>query len=209
KNQRIEVISADNEDDDDEEEEEEVEEAVEEIIQPETNGQNLEELSPDCDEMLLNEEEMRLRREKVLSKRTPKAMKGNKAKSPKQPKKGKEARQWDLDGKDTSSLDFSKKSSGNGAISSLRPDFLPATSEVGRHSGELKGMEVPTEKAQKSSGGGVFGMFRSLVGGKTLTETDMAPVIEKLRDHLISKNVASEIASKLCDSVATRLEGKV
>lgn len=37
----------------------------------------------------------------------------------------------------------------------------------------------------------------------------MRPVLDHLRDHLISKNVAAEIANKLCDSVAEKLEGKV
>jgi signal recognition particle receptor subunit alpha len=37
----------------------------------------------------------------------------------------------------------------------------------------------------------------------------MQPVLEKLKDHLITKNVAADIAHKLCDSVATKLEGKV
>ena len=37
----------------------------------------------------------------------------------------------------------------------------------------------------------------------------MAPGLEKLKDHLIMKNVASDISSKLCDSVSVQLEGKV
>lgn len=37
----------------------------------------------------------------------------------------------------------------------------------------------------------------------------MQPVLEKMREHLIAKNVASDIAAKLCDSVAAKLEGKV
>lgn len=52
-------------------------------------------------------------------------------------------------------------------------------------------------------------MFRGLVGGKTLSEADIEPVLEKLKDHLIGKNVASEIATKLCQSVGKKLEGKV
>ena len=39
--------------------------------------------------------------------------------------------------------------------------------------------------------------------------SDIEPVIAKMRDHLIGKNVASDVASKLCDSVAAKLEGKV
>jgi signal recognition particle receptor subunit alpha len=48
-----------------------------------------------------------------------------------------------------------------------------------------------------------------LVGNKSLTQADIEPVIAKMRDHLISKNVAADVAVKLCDSVANNLEGKV
>jgi signal recognition particle receptor subunit alpha len=37
----------------------------------------------------------------------------------------------------------------------------------------------------------------------------MQPVLDKLKDHLIAKNVAADIAHKLCVSVAAKLEGKV
>jgi len=37
----------------------------------------------------------------------------------------------------------------------------------------------------------------------------MQPVLDKLKDHLIAKNVAADIAHKLCESVAAKLEGKV
>jgi len=50
---------------------------------------------------------------------------------------------------------------------------------------------------------------RGLVGSKNLTATDMDPVLEKLKEHLVTKNVAIEIATKLCDSVSSKLEGKV
>lgn len=48
-----------------------------------------------------------------------------------------------------------------------------------------------------------------LVGSKALTKESMRPVLDKLQDHLIGKNVAADIATKLCDSVATKLEGRV
>nr|CAD7258326.1 unnamed protein product [Timema shepardi] len=51
--------------------------------------------------------------------------------------------------------------------------------------------------------------FRGLVGSKNLTQEDMLPVLERLKEHLITKNVASDIAHKLCESVAAKLEGKV
>jgi signal recognition particle receptor subunit alpha len=55
----------------------------------------------------------------------------------------------------------------------------------------------------------VFSLFKGLVGGKTVTKDDLNVPLEKFRDHLISKNVASDIAHKLCDSVSAKLEGKV
>ena len=36
----------------------------------------------------------------------------------------------------------------------------------------------------------------------------MDPVLEKMKEHLITKNVAAEIAVKLCNSVAAKLQGK-
>jgi len=68
------------------------------------------------------------------------------------------------------------------------------------------------QKQQTSRGkaktGGLLSYFKGIVGAKTMTRQDLQPALEKMRDHLISKNVASEIAAKLCDSVATSLEGK-
>lgn len=52
-------------------------------------------------------------------------------------------------------------------------------------------------------------LFRGLVGSKSLTREDMQVVLDKMKDLLIGKNVASDIAGKLCESVAVKLEGKV
>lgn len=48
-----------------------------------------------------------------------------------------------------------------------------------------------------------------MVGSKNLTAETMQPVLDKLQDHLINKNVATDISKKLCESVATKLEGKI
>ena len=74
--------------------------------------------------------------------------------------------------------------------------------------------EVPqnvTQKAPVKSKGawGVFGSLINVVAGAPLTAEQMAPALEKLKEHLISKNVASEVADKLCHSVGAKLEGKV
>uniref|UniRef100_A0A3P8YNA1 SRP54-type proteins GTP-binding domain-containing protein n=1 Tax=Esox lucius TaxID=8010 RepID=A0A3P8YNA1_ESOLU len=121
------------------------------------------------------------------------------SKSPKPPKekqKGKEKRVWTLGGSSTKELDYSE-SNGNGA-----------------HAAGDQGLDtqvnlVYTCYPRKGGFGGMFGMLKGLVGSKSLSQEDMEPVLDKMRDHLIAKNVAAEIASQLCDSVAKKLEGKV
>uniref|UniRef100_A0A2C9K4M0 SRP54-type proteins GTP-binding domain-containing protein n=1 Tax=Biomphalaria glabrata TaxID=6526 RepID=A0A2C9K4M0_BIOGL len=106
--------------------------------------------------------------------------------------------------------------------------FCFQQAQVGQMKGDLKDIEededdevvddsddseevVAEQKSsnKSKSSGGVFSMFRNLVGSKTLTAESLAPALEKMKDHLIGKNVASDIAVKLCDSVAAKLEGKV
>ncbi|XP_068234580.1 signal recognition particle receptor subunit alpha isoform X2 [Palaemon carinicauda] len=188
------------------EEEEDINGEVEEAIEVTAVKEN--------ESSQLDEEALEKNREKLRNRmqRTPKAVKVEKTKSPKAVKKGKEATVWDLDGKDSKSLDYSSKnSSPNSGISSFRPDFLPDQSQIGTLSGNLRDMDIPSEKetSSKKSSGGMFSMFKSLVGGKTLTDGDIAPVLEKMKDHLIGKNVAAEISIKLCQSVGQKLEGKV
>lgn len=51
-------------------------------------------------------------------------------------------------------------------------------------------MEMPHSvfflcRAKKGGFGGMFGMLKGLVGSKNLTQEDMEPVLDKMRDHLI------------------------
>jgi signal recognition particle receptor subunit alpha len=62
--------------------------------------------------------------------------------------------------------------------------------------------------AASSSNSGFFSSLKGLVGGKTLTKESMASVMEKMQEHLVAKNVAAEIAAKVCDNVLQNLEGK-
>jgi len=71
-------------------------------------------------------------------------------------------------------------------------------------------VEEPLEsvtEAKKSRG--MFSMLQSLVGSKAIEAEELTPVLDKMKDHLISKNVAADIAAKLCESVRAKLEGKV
>ncbi|GJN30012.1 hypothetical protein PR202_gb18285 [Eleusine coracana subsp. coracana] len=61
---------------------------------------------------------------------------------------------------------------------------------------------VPKKKGWFSS------MFQSISGNNVLEKSDLQPALKALKDRLMTKNVAEEIAEKLCESVAASLEGK-
>ena len=137
-------------------------------------------------------------------------------------------RQWDLSGKsrDAEVLDYSRK---EGESMESEVDLAYGESLRGQMVGELKDIESEDDDGSQEGddelvpdscpagdvvkkGGRGFGFLsslRSLVSSKTLTQTDVQPVLDKMREHLIAKNVASDIAEKLCESVATKLEGRV
>uniref|UniRef100_A0A8D3CAH4 SRP receptor subunit alpha n=1 Tax=Scophthalmus maximus TaxID=52904 RepID=A0A8D3CAH4_SCOMX len=111
-------------------------------------------------------------------------------------------------------------------LSSMEGELLPMDYESSKDELELEMEEEEEEEEEddervvvnntrktssKKGGsfGGMFGMLKGLVGSKSLSPEDMEPVLEKMRDHLIAKNVAADIASQLCDSVGKKLEGKV
>lgn len=69
------------------------------------------------------------------------------------------------------------------------------------------------EASKESSGiigssiGAIGGLFRNVVGGKTLTKEDLAKPLKGMEDHLLKKNVAREAAVRLCESVERDLVG--
>lgn len=174
------------------------------------------------------DEETRLKNlQKLMSKGKKKPSTTNK--SPEAPKrKGKQGTKWDNGGsaKDTETLDFNPPE--NGSDSCL---VTPAEQDqVGRMCGPIIDLETPNDEEEedfeedeeeenvqtkkdvsssKSSKGGMFSMFRNLVGSKTLTAEHLRPALDKMKDHLIAKNVAADIADKLCTSVGSKLEGKI
>ncbi|KAK3548887.1 hypothetical protein QTP70_021244 [Hemibagrus guttatus] len=157
--------------------------------------------------------------------------KSNKSPKPQKPK-GKEKRVWDMGGTSTKDLDYSGINNRKYNNQEQDEEF-PAEMQiqVGSMKGDLQDVEyessedmdeeeeeqkdmlathdVIRKRPRKGGIGGMFGVLKGLVGSKTLTQQDMEPVLEKMKDHLIAKNVAADIASQLCDSVARKLEGKV
>ncbi|NWZ85165.1 SRPRA protein, partial [Poecile atricapillus] len=154
---------------------------------------------------------------------------GEKSRSPKpdaQKEKGKKPRVWDLGNSNAKVLDYSNSATNGSAEACPVEEFDPdmALGDKNRVPGRLYDLEYesddeaeeekvvqnPSKPSVKKGGlGGMFGMLKGLVGSKSLTREDMDPVLEKMKDHLIAKNVAAEIAVQLCESVAKKLEGKV
>ncbi|XP_072210976.1 signal recognition particle receptor subunit alpha [Excalfactoria chinensis] len=151
------------------------------------------------------------------------------SKSPKpdaQKEKGKKPRVWDLGNSNAKVLDYSNSTTNGNSEASPMEEFDPdmALRDRNREPGRLYDLEYESDEeveeekiiqntskpsTKKGGLGGMFGMLKGLVGSKSLTRQDMDPVLEKMKDHLIAKNVAAEIAVQLCESVAKKLEGKV
>lgn len=51
-------------------------------------------------------------------------------------------------------------------------------------------------------------MLQSLTGNKVLEADDLQPVLDTMKQNLMAKNVAAEIAEDICLSVRNSLEGK-
>jgi len=184
----------------------EVEDDFDDVV-PSGNG----ELSPEE----MEAEQIRLNREKMFSgKKTPKSPS---VKSPKQGKSGKKSTTWDpvMFGsgpvKDVKGLDRTRDKPPQNDDIQAAP--LADREAVGKSS-VLQDIEDESDEeadrpGSNKAGGGMFSIFKGLVGSKALTKEDLEPVIAKLRDNLIDKNVASEVANNLCESVSLKLEGSV
>jgi signal recognition particle receptor subunit alpha len=68
--------------------------------------------------------------------------------------------------------------------------------------------ETNDTSAKNNSGSSILSFFKNITGQKELTEEDLDPVLAKMKEHLIKKNVAADIAAHLCDSVARNLVGQ-
>jgi len=175
---------------------------------------------------VVNPDEMARRIEEFKRKKTPKATKTEK--KPKKGKTGKQMRKWDQGGsaKDAVDLDYSNPNETstsstngyNGRINGITEEergWIQGSQHIQdlvvENDSEAETAASPdvayTNTRKKSSG--IFSMFSNLVGSKALSKDDLASVLKTMREHLIGKNVAAEIAEKMCESVSAKLEGKV
>ncbi|EGF76943.1 hypothetical protein BATDEDRAFT_14566 [Batrachochytrium dendrobatidis JAM81] len=154
--------------------------------------------------------------------------------SPSLAKKEKQMRAWDAAGGSMSvdsnqKLDFSDSKqdsetvllnlvghslgtrSADGSYEALDID-RPAETASENESDDAKDQDSSTAhltiSKSSTSGGDLFSFFSKWVSARTLTEVDLEPALIKIKEHLINKNVAADIASLLCDSVKSGLIGK-
>ena len=164
------------------------------------------------------DEQKRMENLRKLSQR---AKKSPKSPNPKSPKSGKKSTTWDpvvyggkLSKAEMENLDRTVgKPEGEEETDIHFNQYVPNKDLVGR-SAQLEDVEYEDDdeeilKSNSKSGGGMFSMFSNLVGNKALTREDLEPVLAKLKDNLIAKNVASEVATSLTESVSVKLEGSV
>lgn len=146
----------------------------------------------------------------------------------------KEMRKWGTDGlaeeEDGSNLDYSldevtsadgvirngvadEEFSGKGAIRTnqgqhaLRDIDNEVSNILNAADHKQEAATVP-KNAVASSLGVLSGYFRQVVGGKTLTATDLAKPLKAMEEHLIRKNVAREAAVRICSGVEIEMVGK-
>ncbi|KAM0712180.1 hypothetical protein Q7P37_011274 [Cladosporium fusiforme] len=147
----------------------------------------------------------------------------------------KSKRRWDadgfaVDGDDDAILDYSAPAaSGETGERELDVDDVNA-GDMGQRTGKgqfvLKDLDDEVDailassskkpastEEESSEGGGLFGtasskitgMFRNVVGGKTLNKEDLRQPLLQMEKFLVEKNVAREAAVRLCQSVETDL----
>ncbi|KAH6854909.1 signal recognition particle, alpha subunit, N-terminal-domain-containing protein [Chaetomium sp. MPI-CAGE-AT-0009] len=157
---------------------------------------------------------------------------GRKGKPAKAAKRG---RKWDADGladeSDDVQLDYSIPSDGGvdaggrpGAVEEVDSSTWGARTKgkfVLRDLGDevhsiladadaKKNAETKTEGSSGlvgSSLSAIGGLFRNVVGGKTLTKQDLEKAMKGMEEHLLKKNVAREAAVRLCEGVEKELVG--
>ena len=129
---------------------------------------------------------------------------------------------------DSSVLDYSQSDLKDGAPAEALEEIRPET--WGRRTGKgqfvLKDLDdemdqiIAEQRAKEQSAtappaggivgsslGAIGGLFRNVVGGKTLTKEHLAKPLKGMEEHLLKKNVAREAAVRLCESVEKDLVG--
>lgn len=137
----------------------------------------------------------------------------NKGSKPDPKKITKKNRVWD-DSPPEAKLDFTDPVDVNRnediqVVAADHGESMMDKEEIVSSDSETEVDEVETGNKPDAKRKGWFStMFQSIAGKANLEKADLEPALKALKDRLMTKNVAEEIAEKLCESVATSLEGK-
>ncbi|KAG7396476.1 hypothetical protein PHYBOEH_002242 [Phytophthora boehmeriae] len=169
------------------------------------------------------ENEAALRSSKVKTMRTGPRRKPGKDKTKEPKKSGKKMTKWDdtkVSKKEAEALDRSKAATADEEEAQLREmreayigEIEDSDSDAYSDTDDESAVSSGTE-SDASQGGWSFsktrlGNFLSTVSGnKILGREDLESVITPMHQMLISKNVASEVADELCESVITTVVGQ-
>ncbi|GAB9462668.1 hypothetical protein Gpo141_00000156 [Globisporangium polare] len=164
-------------------------------------------------------------RSQVRTMRTGPGRKASKAKKTGGEEKKKSTKQmtkWDtskLSKKEMSELDRSRELSASEEAAQLQGK---RDAYIGEHEESDEELSDTDDESVASSGAEsdakesswsfsntrIGNFFTAVSGNKILTREDLEPVVEPMHNLLISKNVASEVADELCESVLTTLVGQ-
>ncbi|KAF8780333.1 hypothetical protein HU200_001434 [Digitaria exilis] len=125
-------------------------------------------------------------------------------------KKGKQDRVWD-DKPSNKKLDFTDPADERGDEVTDHVAVNQGESMMDKDdnlSSDSEEDEQEVEDGPPKKKGWFSSMFQSIAGNNVLDKSDLQPALKALKDRLMTKNVAEEIAEKLCESVAASLEGK-
>ncbi|KAI9891280.1 MAG: hypothetical protein M1814_002970 [Vezdaea aestivalis] len=139
----------------------------------------------------------------------------------------KKPRKWDADGLADESediqLDYSSQAAGTRAVNveDVASDSFGTRNKKGQFI--LKDLDdeihsiLSTADSTKGEDyakgvvgtgiGAISGLFRNVVGGKTLTKADLEKPMKGMEEHLLKKNVAPEAVKRLCEGVEESLVG--
>eukprot|EP01129_Flabellula_baltica_P008706 TRINITY_DN3491_c0_g2_i1.p2 TRINITY_DN3491_c0_g2~~TRINITY_DN3491_c0_g2_i1.p2 ORF type:complete len:580 (-),score=149.14 TRINITY_DN3491_c0_g2_i1:1793-3532(-) len=138
--------------------------------------------------------------------RRPKSKTKKQAKSEPKPPPAKKNRNWKGSSKNAEELNFgpAKKKNDKSRKEKNKPTY---NSENESDIINLDYSEESSDDIQPQESTGIFSYFTKLAN-KVVTAEDLEPVLQRFESHLISKNVATDIANELCSSVAETLIGK-
>ncbi|CAG9463108.1 unnamed protein product [Pedinophyceae sp. YPF-701] len=123
--------------------------------------------------------------------------------------KGKEMRRWDGSKDDYKGpLDLSTDKPAKEEAEGTMDVSRAAASRMDAEGESEESDEEEVEVASKGLLGGFMQTLRTNITGKeSLTRQDLQPALDAMRRQLLERNVAEEISSKLCETVAAKLSG--